>query len=355
MTEKHNDNKIIPFPGVVERLLDKAFFARENNNQLEALNYLKLVVEHDPDNVSGLYGLAVTYYDLEDYERAKEVARFMFEKEIGDYAEVLRLYVASLIQLEDYDIVSTLLNTVFAEKRIPSPLLEEFEEIRKTCEFLILNEQMEVNEESLRRSSVLKKMEENPRYSKKLCEQLEKGNFEEQLSAIEQLKYIDQPDVIHTLKEYLIKPHPEPILKSFAMRALKEMGIGGTVRIHKFDRLLETRLDEVPLNNDDLPEQEKKVIDIIVDHIHESDPSFLSFALQVWMEYLFSVLPLHPDIRKPETWAAALHYTTSKMLNKSVSQQDVAEIYGVSAATVSSKCKEFANVLRLSQRSDSLS
>jgi tetratricopeptide (TPR) repeat protein len=57
-------------------------------------------------------------------------------------------------------------------------------------------------------------------------------------------------------------------------------------------------------------------------------------AVQMWMEYRISIGRRPLVIRKPETWASALDYTIRKVNFCELSQRDIADLYGVSPATV---------------------
>jgi len=57
-------------------------------------------------------------------------------------------------------------------------------------------------------------------------------------------------------------------------------------------------------------------------------------AVQMWMEYRISIGRRPLVIRKPETWASALDYTIRKVNFCELSQREIADLYGVSPATV---------------------
>jgi tetratricopeptide (TPR) repeat protein len=57
-------------------------------------------------------------------------------------------------------------------------------------------------------------------------------------------------------------------------------------------------------------------------------------AVQMWLEYRICMGSRPLVIRKPETWAAALDYTIRKVNFHELTQRELAEIYGVSPATV---------------------
>jgi tetratricopeptide (TPR) repeat protein len=57
-------------------------------------------------------------------------------------------------------------------------------------------------------------------------------------------------------------------------------------------------------------------------------------AVQMWLEYRICIGNRPLVIRKPETWAAALDYTIRKVNFRELTQRELAEVYGVSPATV---------------------
>ncbi len=57
-------------------------------------------------------------------------------------------------------------------------------------------------------------------------------------------------------------------------------------------------------------------------------------AIQMWIEYLIALGEAPLNIRKPETWAAALDYTVRKVNLREVPIDKIANFYGVSPDTV---------------------
>ncbi len=57
-------------------------------------------------------------------------------------------------------------------------------------------------------------------------------------------------------------------------------------------------------------------------------------AIQMWIEYLIALGESPLNIRKPETWAAALDYTVRKVNLREVPVDRIADFYGVSPDTV---------------------
>jgi hypothetical protein len=193
----------------------------------------------------------------------------------------------------------------------------------------------------------LRNAEPDSEHIAKLYEMLEGGTFEEQVSALEQLKSIPSPETIAVFKEYLLLVYPPPILKTFVLQALKQMGETGKVRVYKFGQQFEAEIKEVPLSERELSEGARQVMQHIASAAYEGDASFLSFALQLWMEYLLAIYPLHPHIEQPSAWAGALHYSVSLLLGLEQSEEKVANLYNVPFSIIKRNYDSLAEVLHV--------
>lgn len=341
----NQNEKVVLFPNMVENLLKKAFTAKEEKRFEEAQGHLLPILQNSPRHPAALLTLALVLYDAKCLEEAVELFSFMWEERIGKRREWLPYYLSCLIQLEDYQSISEVLHNAAKEEEFQD-VMGQFQEISEACDLL-----RDCGEEQhFTKEAVLSKLDINPDYHILLEENLHKGNFEEQLNSIEQLKHIHTKNTVASLKNYLIMDGPEPILKTFALRALREMGEKGEIVIHKFGQDYHALIEEVPLQDHEVPEREWKVIDKINEMTDKDNTSFLPFAFQLWMEYLFSIFPLHPKLQNPSGWAAALHYATSKLLHLNQSQKEVANLYGVSMSVVSRNYKNLNDVLTLDSR-----
>ncbi|MBO8170535.1 MAG: DUF3196 family protein [Bacillaceae bacterium] len=347
MVHKKSLDNVILFPGMIQKRLEQAVRARENGNYDEAVRLFLEVLEFEPENASARYGLGLSYYDSGDFQKSRELAESMMYSEVGNDPQVLRLYIVSLIQIEDYEAAYNVLQSVLEAHQLPPHLYQEFEELKKTCASLFEMETEQEWEGGWTEASVLKKLEENPRFVEELYEQLTNGDFEQQLAAIERMKFVNEPEVIEMLKEYLVLPGPHPMLKTFALKALKEMGVTGKVSVFKFKQLVETELSDIPIDDDEIPDPQKSVIDLVSTKTQDHDPTVSSFAYQLWMEYLLTVYPFHPDIGQVETWAAALHFATYRTMQRDISREQVADMYRVSVSEITHRFNELNQVLQI--------
>ncbi|MED0736409.1 tetratricopeptide repeat protein [Aneurinibacillus thermoaerophilus] len=349
MSQGRRKDKVILFPGLVERKIEQAREALERGQHDEALEYAQSILRFDPYHSEALQTSAEILMRIGQYDEALQYAERMWKQKRGDTIHAFRIYLAILLKMEDFAGVRELLESATEMKEL-APFLSEIEALHQMLQAEKTNEEEMTDREYFTRRTVLRKTEVNPEYISRLYEKLEDGTFEEQLGAIEQLKHISSPEIVAALKEYLMLVYPDPILKTFALRALKQMGETGPVFLYKFGEKFDVLIEEVPLCDEELPAEERQVLTCLFRIAHHQAPSFLSFAFQLWLEYLFTVYPLHPQVDSPQEWAAALHYSVARLLATAQNEQEVAELYNVPSFTIRQRYQVLAEVLNLDSR-----
>src|SRR3954465_5389193 len=122
---KRKDN-IIFFPGLDKRLADKGLESLEKKKFHEAIPLLEEARELDPDNENILIGLVLAYFEAGAFKKAKVLANEMLLKGLGDYFQMVDLYLTILIQLHEYrEIVSTI-EALIDEREIPPEKQDHF-------------------------------------------------------------------------------------------------------------------------------------------------------------------------------------------------------------------------------------
>ncbi|MFT9849820.1 tetratricopeptide repeat protein [Aneurinibacillus sp. REN35] len=350
---QHDNEKVVLFPGLVEKRLREARAAAEESEYDQALEHVQELLRITPDDPEALLTAADILIQANRFEEAMPLVARLWEERTGDTAEIFRAYLGLLLKLEDFNRIEELLTQAVEIKEL-MPFMQEIEAIRETFQMVETQKEQWKEDELFSRQSTLKKAEADPTYITRLYEKLEGGTFEEQLGAIEQLKYIPSPETISVIKEYLMLVYPEPMLKTFALRALKQMGEVGPVYLYKFDQKFETLIEDTPMHDEDMPEGERAVLEHLSHIAYKQDASFISFAFQLWMEYLFSIYPLHPEVDKPGEWAAALHYSVAKLLRMEESGRQVAKLYHIPFPVIEKNFEMLTQVLQLESRSTDL-
>src|SRR5699024_29061 len=138
---------------------------------------------------------------------------------------------------------------------------------------------------------VQEKINNEAGYVSYLIKELETADYDRQLQAVEQLKYIDTSESVQALKQLLRLEEVDPTLKTIALSALKTLGEQGIVKMYKWGKWIETAIDLVPNFEEELGTLEQSVVDLIVDKTYHQNPTFSSFATQLWMYFCLLLIP----------------------------------------------------------------
>lgn len=122
---------VIIFPGTLERLKRQAAEALQKELYSDAVEYLHEMMEVDPSERSYYDQLAVCYYELKEFEKAKEFALLAMQNEVGDYIKMLELYLSILIQLQQYDEVEMMIQGLLEKQIIPQDSMQKFKYLRE--------------------------------------------------------------------------------------------------------------------------------------------------------------------------------------------------------------------------------
>lgn len=347
---QNNKENVILFPGFVEENLRQAREASEEERYDQALEYVQEILRLAPEHTEAFLAAADILIRAGRLEEALPLVAQIWEEQSGNIAETFRTYLGLLLKLEEFERIRQLLEQATMIKEL-TPFMHEIQAIQETFQIVETQKEQWEEEDRFSRQTALQKAEMDPAYVLRLYEKLEGGTFEEQLGALEQLKYIPSPETVSVLKEYMMLVYPDPMLKTFALRALKRMGETGRVFLYKFGQKSETVIEQVPLHDEEMPDGERKVLECLSRVAYQQDASFVSFAFQLWMEYLFAIYPLHPPVDAPEEWAAALHYSVTRLLRMEQNEREVAELYHVSLPLIKRNYQTLTEVLHLDARS----
>src|SRR5690554_3378652 len=123
---KKSDKKVILFPNLVQRSLEKGLEYLQNKKYGPAVGLFEETLSYSPDNRDVYIGLLLAYYESGMLEKAKKTAKEMLAKGIGDYFDTVELYLMILVQLKEYDEMSATISALFDEQEIPYEKREHF-------------------------------------------------------------------------------------------------------------------------------------------------------------------------------------------------------------------------------------
>ena len=135
------ENKVVLFPGMLDRMLDSAVIAAENQQYDEAVEqFEKFYTFSDGDE----YSLSIfvhCLYETKNFERAKEVCEDLLALEPENYLEVMELYLTICMQLKQFMQVEKMIQSMLERNLIPQYEIERFQRIQRINEEIAENRQ----------------------------------------------------------------------------------------------------------------------------------------------------------------------------------------------------------------------
>ncbi|XXM70954.1 tetratricopeptide repeat protein [Lysinibacillus sphaericus] len=277
MTNKNNEEKgkVLQFPGLKERLLEKGVQALENGEIQESADLLSQAYEMDPQNPDINTALVLALYENKQYDDAKVICKEMLLEGIGEYFEVVDMYLMILIQLHQHQDVVDTIHALFDEKEVP---FEKEEHFRKLLHFSekVLEGKEPVNrmgEPEIPETSILKDK-----------------SLEEQTLIAAQLVHQNIRPYLEELLACLKDGNSHPFLQSMILNVLREHGYDKEIIMSKLD----TEVKVIPSELQDVFETEtfKSVAEELEELLSQRNPTLYQHALELVKRHCFLLYPL---------------------------------------------------------------
>ncbi|MFC3883114.1 tetratricopeptide repeat protein [Bacillus songklensis] len=301
--------KVVSFPNLKRRIIEKATSLMEVKKYHEALPLFHQAVELDEENPELLIGLIMCLFEVGELKEAKRRCKGMLHQGIGDYYNVLQIYMMVLIQDGAYDEGYETLSAVLQEQRLPAEHAEHF---YKLYEFFkirtsgddVVGESEEERWESFRRATL-----------------------NHQMDMIRSLKGADIKRYVSFCRKILKEEQIHPIVKTLIARWILQEELNITAELTKFNRHLTIDLPYLQsvVQHTFIQEVEKT----IEQHIGQLNPTLLQVAQELWHRHLFMLFPFLPEPMDAITWASAIHYVAMDMQGLHSSAEYMTELYGI--------------------------
>lgn len=289
---KRIDN-VIFLPGIEQRLTDKGLESLQNKRFKEAINLLEEAREHDPENPDILIGLVLAYFEAAAYTKAKDLASEMLLKGIGDYIQMVDLYLTILIQLHEYQEIVTTIEALLDEKEIPPEKQDHFLTILQFSRRMAENNHPDENEDT---EEVFPKQQLNLSSN---------TNLNEQMITISSLAEKNIRPYLDEIKEFLNSEYGHPFLKTMLLTLLKEQEYDKEITVKKFNLVINT----IPMELPDIKSQPRmiEILKQLEDQLESSDPVLFENIKGMVERIFFISYPFHLMPEMNAAWAAAFH------------------------------------------------
>ncbi|WP_409302012.1 tetratricopeptide repeat protein [Peribacillus sp. SCS-155] len=290
--QNKNDN-IIPIPNLAERLINKGLERLSQKDFRQAAQLFSQARELEPDNADLNVGLVVSLVELGFYPEARDLCNELLKKGIGDYFQVVNIYLMVLLQLGEHDEMTSVIEALLDDNLVPPDKVEHFEKM--------LQFSKRVREE--KKAQTAKKDE--PEQPVNWDELIENKNDTEILLAITKLAEVNVRPYIPHIQKFLVDEHRHPFLKTILLNILKEQEYDKKIKVHKFSRTI----DLIPAALGDLSEDSFLVQtgDLAEKNLGQENPTLNDIVQGLIERHYFVFYPLDPSEGEFALWAAAYH------------------------------------------------
>lgn len=288
---KSKDN-VIFLPGLEKRLTEKGLESLQKKNYSEAIQLLEEGRILEPDNGEILMGLVLAYFESGHYQHAKDLASEMLLKGIGEYFQMVDLYLTILIQLHEYQEIVITIEALLEEKEIPPEKYDHFLTILQFSRRMADHAQPE--EEHFEEQHV------------KALDLSSLKTLNEQMLAITSLADKNIRPYLDEMAAFLRSEQGHPFLKTLLLTLLKEQEYDRELLVTKFfmeQKVIPTDLPDVHLQG-----KMNEIKNMLQERLEHSNPVLFENIISLIDRIFFIIYPFELVPENPEAWAAAFHF-----------------------------------------------
>ncbi|WP_066063713.1 tetratricopeptide repeat protein [Neobacillus soli] len=292
---KRIDN-VIFFPGLEKRLTNKGLESLEKKKFNEAINLLEEAKELDSENDDILIGLVLAYFEAGSFKKAKQLANEMLLKGIGEYFQMVDLYLTVLIQLHEYQEIVATIEALFEEKEIPEDKHDHFLTILQFSRRMAENRQsqLDINDNAHEEETTAQGLN---LFSIK--------NLNEQMQVASNLAEKNIRPYAAEIADYLKAEEGHPFLKTILLTLLKEQEIDRELVVRKFameGKVIPTQLPEVRVQPRMIA-----IKNLLENQLENNNPVLFENTIGMVDRIFFLCYPFEFEPESPAAWAGAFH------------------------------------------------
>ncbi|WP_138227658.1 hypothetical protein [Paenibacillus algicola] len=193
------------------------------------------------------------------------------------------------------------------------------------------------DEAEMTRRMVQDKMAQDAGYADKLLDTVMNGPLTEQtVLALEQLAYLDRPEVDDALAAWMKERPLHPLLQFRVLQTMRRRGATGTVSLIRGSETVSVEVEHIPLGPGEYPEVIQQVLERVAEKTEVHEPTLYYFAQELWSQFIMAVYGtkdyysmLDNEESTLDIWAAALQDTVSVSLKGVRDEESIRSAYGV--------------------------
>ncbi|MDQ0270017.1 tetratricopeptide repeat protein [Cytobacillus purgationiresistens] len=318
--EKHKrEDKVIRFPDLEKRLLERGLESLQEKKFKDAIHFLEEALSISSENEEANIALVLAYFETGDLTPAKEHAERMLQTGIGDYIQVIDIYLMILIQLHQYEEIVTVIEGLMEDKEVPK---EKFEHFNRLLEFSRRMSESAVNK------GVEEEFEEEDDADHSVLDLQSITNQKDQLIVAGQLANRNIAPLIEDIQAYLMLSNGQPFFKTLLINVMKEHAYNKEVTVGKMDKNDSFVPEDLP-EIDEIPQQ-KNIENILKEQVENDDPVLYEHIRSIIERHFFMMFPFNLDGYEDEVWAASYHFLAAEYLGFDDLTDEMVNLYNIS-------------------------
>lgn len=319
--ERKTEGNVILFPDLEKRLLIKGVESLQEKNYSQAIQFLEDALELDSDNEEVYIGLVLSYYETGNYGEAKKLAKKMLAEGIGDYFQTVDLYLMIMIQLHEYEELTSYIEVLMEENEIPKDKRAHLYNMLQFYKRILEEKKDQSHDDYLKESSDIN-----------LQSLFEEEDIYKQMLLLSELSNRNIQSYITDIKNYLNSHEGNPFIKTMLLNILHDQKYEKEVEVEKFGERMNVR----PINLYALNEQ-PQLIEIIEDlqkYLENQDPVLYENTKKLVERQLFIMYPFELKPPQVHLWAIAYQSIANEYLGEETSIEELCEWSGMEKAEI---------------------
>lgn len=282
--ENSQHNKIVLFPGMMERWIEEATIAAENYQYHDAIKTFEKILQYTIGDEHLLSVYLHCLYETKNFSEAKEICEDILALNPVHYFEVMELYLTICMQLKEFKQVDKLIQTLMDEDVIPHNQIEKFQRIQN------LNVEIEQNKQMLEDQEMTVQDLNEVDFDEVQFLQL---SDTEKLIKIQELSALNIRPFAHTFKLIIETEEVNPFIKSMLLILLVEQEVSVQLFVQKLEQEASVNPTNLKLPTK-LPQFER--VEQMILNKFEQDPTSLELAHHIITKHAIVSYPFewHP-------------------------------------------------------------
>lgn len=312
---------IIPFPNLAGRLVDKGLDQLAKKDFRQAAELFTQARELEPENPDLNVGLVVSLVELGYYPEAKVLCKELLNKGIGDYFQVVNIYLMVLLQLNEHEEMASTIRALLEDDYIPPDKIMHFEKMLQFSQRVLEEKQ---GQEIIKEEKIHHEIEKEGLFEEKTESEI--------MRTISRLTEVNIRPYVPEIKEYLLDEQANPFYKTLLINILKEQEYDKEIDVLKFNEMsciVPASLGDV-LENSFLVEVTK----LAENHLGQENPTLLEMVKSLIERHNFIFYPNDPSKTRFTEWAAAYQLLAEEYQGMNPDVEEIAESYRTSPGSV---------------------